>query len=243
MMTLPPSSVRILELIPLKDDPPIFIKKVKADIPARTSKIYSSVLKVPRISEAPIIDGVLSDEIWKQATLATGFLHRESLAEAQTRIYACHDDKYLYFAAICDEPFTTAIKKQVLEHDGSVWKDDCLEFFFHRKKSEQYLHYIINAIGVTHDRMDRINGSGGDASFNLDGAKAAAVINKSDWVVEIALPIIATGLQKGETVEFNIARERKASAGKKEENSSLIPSFGCFSPPRFGGLELKEHNP
>ena len=64
----------------------------------------SPYVLVPKVKTAPVIDGNLDDESWKDAALLSPFmlLSSDEQAKNQTEVYLAYNEKNLYIAARCN---------------------------------------------------------------------------------------------------------------------------------------------
>ncbi|HET8804119.1 MAG TPA: hypothetical protein VFM72_06035, partial [Aequorivita sp.] len=89
-------------------------------------------ITIPRITEAPKIDGVLDDLVWQTAPVATDFVERQPNNgkpipdSLKTDVKIVYDDLGIYFGATMKDPNPDQILKELTERDG-IGNDD---FFF-----------------------------------------------------------------------------------------------------------------
>ncbi|MDN3723360.1 DUF5916 domain-containing protein [Aequorivita sp. SDUM287046] len=148
-------------------------------------------ITIPRIYEAPKIDGILDDPVWQNAPIATDFVERmptngkpipDSL---KTDVKIVYDDLGIYFGAKMMDPNPDQILKELTERDG-IGNDD---FFFillnGYNDRQQSLQFIVTAAGVQYDA--KMTNDNEDSSWN--GIWYSAVkINEDGWVAEIFIP-------------------------------------------------------
>ena len=98
-----------------------------------TDSIFRKSIEIPRITEAPKIDGILDDAAWLNAPIATDFVERnptngqpipDSLA---TEVKIIYDDLGIYFGAYMKDPEPEKIATELTERDN-IAADD---FFFY----------------------------------------------------------------------------------------------------------------
>lgn len=87
-----------------------------------TDSIARKSINILRIQTAPKIDGVLDDEAWKEAPIATDFVERmptngrpipDSL---KTDVKIVYDDRGIYFGALMRDPSPDKILTELTEH-------------------------------------------------------------------------------------------------------------------------------
>lgn len=123
-----------------------------------------------RISTPPKIDGVLDEEVWNNATVASGFVERmptngRAIPDSlHTEVKILYDDKGIYFGAVMNDPSPELILKELTERDG-IGNDD---FFFillnGYNDRQQSLQFIITAAGVQYDA--KMTNGKEDSSWN-----------------------------------------------------------------------------
>jgi hypothetical protein len=138
------------------------------------------------------IDGELNEEMWAKATAITGFydIENKTLAEKQTMVKALYDGEYLYLGIMCMEPNVKNILAQQRKHDGAVYNDDAVEIFIAHGEKGKIFQFIVNAAGSRWDAAYDYMRC--DAAWNPQPDwKAVAKKGKTDWTVEMAIPLKA----------------------------------------------------
>lgn len=85
---------------------------------------------VPFIAEQPVIDGDLSEPVWRKIPWRSSFtlIGTKEPAAAQTRFKTYNNGDYLFFAVECDEPDTARlVRKPYSDGSGLVWMNDSVE--------------------------------------------------------------------------------------------------------------------
>lgn len=74
----------------------------------------------------PKIDGILDDEVWREAAKVTGFgrTDKDELAEEQTEVMICYDDFAIYIAFLCYDSQLHPICAQQRKRSGGLENDD-----------------------------------------------------------------------------------------------------------------------
>ncbi len=189
----------------------------------------------PPVTAAPVrgtmtVDGHLTEAGWQTAQWATGFhpLDRPTdLAQTQTRFAVLFDASHVYVGIAADEPDAGAIQAAIMDRDGPVYRDDCVEVMIDATGERvEYYHFVVNARGTLYDAQLRQGGHVRSAAWNST-AMAAAAISGAGWTVELALPLVELGLTPASVGDWaiNVARERHAGA---EELSTYAPLSGGF---------------
>lgn len=148
-------------------------------------------ITIPKIIEAPKIDGILDDAAWQHAPIADNFVERQpnngkAIPDSlRTEVKIIYDDLGIYFGATMYDPEPEKILKELTERDG-IGNDD---FFFillnGYNDRQQSLQFIVTAAGVQYDAKMTLNGE--DPSWNAvwySGVK----INDDSWTAEMFIP-------------------------------------------------------
>jgi hypothetical protein len=185
----------------------------------------AGLLVAPRTDVPPIVDGVVDDACYRSAPPAFPFvrLGQPRFAQSQTRVWAACDDAKLYLAARLLEPALDVaanrrgdFRPTIAEHDGPVWKDECLEVFLDASGQGRECYRIaVNALGTIYDARAQ------DSRFE-SGAVAKARVGDGFWSVELSVPLKSLGIEpsaNGRILGVNFARHRH-----------LEPEVSCWSP-------------
>ena len=221
-------------------------------------------LTCPFSTKAPVIDGKIGKEEWKDASKATGFfslskvvltdeelrkIYRKgyslpkNLAKEQTEVFVMRDKKNLYIAFRCYESRLESLRTLCQEHDGPVWNDDSIEIFIDSNLDRAtYFHFVANASGIKFESKNR--------DKHWDGKwEVKTSINKKikAYEVEISIPFKTLGVypEKEDIWGLNLCRNRIVDIKdpKDRECSSWadLSSAGYFhSPSLFGYLIFDE---
>ena len=201
-------------------------------------------LKVPRLSKAPAIDGVLDDDAWKEAAQSDAFkLQEGEKPQCKTRVLIGQDDTNIYVAVECfDKPEALkALRSEVSDHDGDgIWDDDDVELFIDPTGARKWDYYqlLVNPKGTTWDVFI----SGGAENLDKDWEPKYSVKTKvgaNSWVAEFALPIAMFNRteKSAETWTFNVARNRIAGGDSENVYWSPVYANSSHTPSKFGTLQ------
>lgn len=204
---------------------------------------YSFLAKVPFSIERPVIDGDLSDSVWKRAA----GLHLSGVygtePKKSTEAMLLHDEEFLYIGVRCEEPDIAFLSSKRTARDSDVYEEDCIEFFFDpRHDHNRYFHIAINAKGTIYDaenivNREKVNTPIAGISADL-GVSAAGFVGKDFWSLEVVFPLAKITADR-DFLGFNIAREAYARPkGAPMEITSWAPTHGPFHNTiiRFGHL-------
>jgi hypothetical protein len=195
---------------------------------AQLSKI-NSMRTITVSFGTPRLDGELDDECWRKAQIIDNFLIAGSkppaFAKEKTEAMICYDKDNLYIAMNCKESLITKIKKDIIEHDATIWLDDCIEIFLGKNPLDTYYHFFVNPAGVKADFatifIDKSDLKGNryknDVNWNPKW-KAVTNITSESWIAEIAIPWKELpGVEKADGLFVNLCRSEKPHG----ENSAI----------------------
>jgi hypothetical protein len=159
-------------------------------------------IRVPRFDKAPVIDGKLDDEVWKQGAVFKDFLQTnpgDNIAPSKpTEVTIGYDAKTLYLAFHCyDEP--DKIRATVAKRD-EVFGEDNVRVFLDTF-NDQRRAYLLgwNPLGVQQDGI-MTESSGTDFSVDIV-MESKGMITSDGWTLEVTKPARASsgGFTSGET--------------------------------------------
>ncbi|MBQ7651941.1 MAG: hypothetical protein IJS15_13335 [Victivallales bacterium] len=165
---------------------------------------------LPKATGKIVIDGKLDDADWQKKPLISEF-HPFNAPNAElpkTSIWMVQEDDSLVIAAECMEEFPSALVTKAF-HDGSVWTDDHVEFFFdtagERKSCAQIL---VNSIGTVADGIIARQGTTPDWGWEC-GAELKTAVLTDRWILEMRIPFSSfLPFTPGTDWTFHVARSR-----------------------------------
>ena len=147
--------------------------------------------EIYRTQTAPVIDGRLDDDAWKNAAVVDDF-HQTSPSDGAaptevTIVRVTYDDEYLYIAADLRDSDPTGILAKQMIQGKMIFSDD--RFWvtldsFNNKRNDYF--FQVNANGVRRDALRENN-----ARFIDEWATiwvAESTVNENGWTTEIAIP-------------------------------------------------------
>jgi len=169
---------------------------------------------VVRTDVAPKIDGVLDDELWKQAPLILGdwISYNPLYGEKQafrTEVRVGYDDRNLYFAFHCFDSEPDKIRTTISRRDN-IFNDDWVGLSLDSAGTGQTsYHLIANPNGIQMDALNTSSsGENWDADFIWD---SAGKVTADGYVVEIKLPLQSIRFAGGDKVKMGILFWRRIS--------------------------------
>lgn len=145
-------------------------------------------LNIPRVSGSITIDGVLDEQAWSEAALATNF--SENFPNERTKppigikAFMAYDLENVYVAYVIeDDPAKIRVHMNDRDH---IWQDDYAGLLLDTNGDGQVTYFIAaNPIGIQGDT--RSNGDNEDVSFDLI-YDSAGKVTATGYVVEMAIP-------------------------------------------------------
>ncbi len=200
-----------------------------------------TTLAVAPAEVPPSIDGSLDEPCWQTTPFVEQFYGRkgESLPKETSELGLLWDAEHLYVGVRCfAEVLNPELQRQsefaatVTEHDGKVFRDDCLELFLGAADDPAgYMQFASNALGA------RYEGKGMAAGWDGPWQAAGSTSDEGFWTLEVAIPWTTLGMEPaaGMTLLGNIYRHNKAQA----EYSMWSPvTLGFHAPDEFGHFVL-----
>lgn len=158
----------------------------------------SQPVRLARFDKAPVIDGKLDDEVWKQAVVLGDFYQTspgDNIRPSKpTEMRIGYDDKFLYLAFHCyDDP--EKIRATIAKRDN-IFGEDNVRIFLDTFNDQRRAYVLgFNPYGVQQDGI-MTEGSGTD--FNVDIVmESKGIITTDGWTVEAAIPFKSLRYEAG----------------------------------------------
>src|SRR6266850_3811493 len=168
--------------------------KTRVEAPPEKAK----PLRIPRFDKAPVIDGKLNDDVWKQAVVLKDFYQinpGDNIAPSKpTEVFIGYDSKFLYIGAHAfDDP--TKVRASVAARD-SVFGEDNLRVYLDTF-NDQRKAYVLgwNPLGVQQDGIFT-EGSGTDFSVDIV-MESKGELTSDGWTLEVAIPFKSLRYEAG----------------------------------------------
>lgn len=250
------SSYRPLEApIGAPAQPPVATPPVVAHPPIATAQPFevfphiglpadNGIVECRRVTSPIIIDGLPSDDAWKNAQIISNFsqswLGPNHPARGKTVARLLWDDQFLYFLAEMDD---LDIYADTTQHNADLWNNDVFELFLKPSTTGlAYYEFEINAQNATLDLFFPSRGSGGmrrwakKVPFHLETKVtlrgASTLNNPTDrdigWIVEGRIPWSDFSLtggkpNPGDEWRFALCRYDYSVYNEDVETSSSAP--------------------
>jgi len=159
-----------------------------------------SSIKAAKFEAPPVIDGIISEEVWASAKAVTPFLQREpetgQPSTQKTDVYFGFDEHHLYIAMRCYQDPDKITAKE-LARDVSLKYDDRVQIILDTYMDKRNGYWFqVGPRGSIGDAIVSENG----AAFNKawDGLwTGKAQIHSEGWDCELAIPFKTLGFEKG----------------------------------------------
>jgi hypothetical protein len=158
---------------------------------ASQNKEHRKTITTTLISKAPKIDGLLNDEAWKNAELATDFIEfrpangKFVTAKYQTKVKVVYDNDAIYISAEMLDPDSKNIPREFAIRDNFSQADFFLVTINPNDDGQNPFEFIVQATGNQADSKV----SNGNEDFNWSAVwSSAAKITDEGWNVEMEIP-------------------------------------------------------
>ena len=171
-------------------------------------------LRIPRLAEAPKIDGVLDNPVWEgQALKVEGFVQlspkENGVPTERTVAYLGFDEKNLYVAFRAFDSQASKVRCSITKRDGCLeddWVFIMLDTFNEKRRAYSFL---LNPAGVQMDMM-RVEEGGND---NMDDSwdtvfYSDGKVDAEGYTVEMAIPFKSLRFPNTDLKTWNIVLGR-----------------------------------
>ena len=199
---------------------------------------------IPRVGKEPVIDGILDDEVWKDAARITRFLRTMRVMRAipdtgRAEGMLAYSGSHLYFGFAVYNEDVSALRTRKTQRDEYVWEDDFAGIsFLTSTDAQDWYSTTINPIGNWVDGHWGDGVRGRDALIWNGDQTVAANIGQDFWSVEMKLPFSSVGVERiepGDLWFMGMGHGRtKASSGGSWVQNHGISSPGSKGLVRFG---------
>ena len=144
---------------------------------------------LPKATGKIVIDGKLDEPDWKQKPLISAFRPFNVINSEipQTNVWMLQEEEALVIAVECMEEFPNALVTKA-QHDGGIWNDDHVEFFFDTAgERKSCVQILVNAKGVVADGIIARHGEEPDWKWEC-GAEVKTAVLSDRWLLEMRIP-------------------------------------------------------
>lgn len=186
--------------------------------------IKKEVIKAIKVAEKPKIDGILDDEVYKNAMPFEGKFYQMSPDNGapgsyETKVIVVYTDYGLYVAAQMYDPDPSTVPQELGKRDDLGKNVDMFGFVIDPvNKGQNGFNYIVTAAGVQADAVASQNDD-----WNWDAVwKSAVDFNKDGWAVEMEIPYSAIRFPKHEVGDWGINFYRASKRLNEESTWNFV---------------------
>lgn len=170
-----------------------------------TSEAQVRNINAVRISDKPIIDGILDDSCWNKASFETNFKQKtpyyNSSTARESYVKMLYNNEGVFFGIQCFDNAPDSILKQLGKRDDDINADKFnIKIDPYNNRLDAYI-FSIYASGIQSD--SRIK----DANYNAVW-ESATTINSNGWEIEVFIPYSAFSFPKNDVQTWAIQFER-----------------------------------
>ena len=207
---------------------------------------------IPFLSETPVIDGDLSDGVWKKLPWKDSFsmLGKNEPAAVQTRFKTFNDGKYIYFAVECSEPDPAGLTRGKKSYGSPVlWTNDSIEInLIPDNKLLTFYKCVVDVNGTFTDLFYEDDNTDKNRYLSQPWSSALTVKTKilSDrWTVEVAIPFgtINYSSENNNQWRLNIGRNRWRGGNVELSSWSALPEKNHVMPKYFRVVTVEKFTP
>lgn len=219
--------------------PVVFFRFDPAEAPSDLTLTRSILARM--LPAAPVIDGRLDDEVWRQAS-TLGPLSRVGSAEpapVETQLSVGHFKGTLYVGIQCYEADRgRRWRREIVGRDAQSMTDDGIALLFNARNDRAGLSVVVvSPLGGT--ATYRTAGGQKDVGWRPE-MQVRCAENEFGWAVELALPRAALETPGNDVIGFNVVRRRPGTAG---EPFAWNPAPAAFEQGAYLGLLCFETRP
>ena len=181
--------------------------------------VVETALRVAReavchsVTGEAVIDGVLSEDFWKDSVTHLFAPDGSPQTVDPVRFYFAYDSENLYLAAYCQDASMDSLRASVTEHDGPIYAEDCVGYFFEPDYRQGLVYQIyLNPLGTVFDQKITWHGRSdveADRDWNANG-DVKSVRGDDFWSIEARIPVEALGgqIEQGGKWRLNFRRKQ-----------------------------------
>jgi hypothetical protein len=213
-----------------------------------SARVSSPHLRAARTPTAPLIDGVLDDEVWKLAEPSGNFTQRvpnDGAAPSDpTTVRVLYDDDAVYVAFDCPQTHTP-ITPHLTRRDRIVEADSVQFDLGTRGDHTSAFEFYVNASGTLADAI-RFN----DTDYSPDwdeNWEARTGITPTGWAAEFRIPLRVLRFRSREVQSWDFQASRYISMKQENDDWAYVPRSMAGVVSHYGRLDdlrnLEERTP
>lgn len=196
--------------------------------------------------QAPVLDGILSKNEWKNAAVVSNFTQKEpdegKPASQPTFVLITYDQDNIYFGIRCFDSEPDKIVANEMRRDYNLSDNDYFEIIidtYHDQRNAYY--FATNSLGAKLDC--EIKSEGEHLNWDWDGVwKSKARRDQYGWTAEVAIPFQTLRFRNKDDLTWGInfgrfiPRKREESFWSPITRDDDFDSYGKFRVSKFGIL-------
>jgi hypothetical protein len=177
-------------------------------------------LLASKLHVAPVIDGILDDEAWKEGLKTGNFIETgpgdNVKPKVETEVLLGYDQDNIYFGFICYEDDISKIRKTLTKRDEYT-SDDYVAIMFDTfgDLQSKYL-FLVNPLGAQIDGVAGVGGTNLKVDFIWE---SSAKIFDNRWEAELKIPFKSLRLPSKKEQHWRIHFERTRPRESEETHS------------------------
>jgi len=192
-----------------------------------------------RTPQAPHVDGLLDEEVWKLATPVSDFIQRDPHEGAppseRTTIRVLYDDDALYFGCLMEDSEPDRIVARRTRRDDEIESDYISIRIDSFHDHQTAFEFTLNASGSKTDILIFDDMKLEDASWDVVWAAETKIL-PNGWSAEIKIPFRVLRFTKQSRQEWGINFIRRISRRQERDDWALIGRTQSGFVSRFGHL-------
>ncbi len=191
-----------------------------------TSQAYAEeIVNVPQTKVPPVIDGILNDAAWEDATKFENFKTIKpdygKEPSQKTVAYITYDAANIYFAVRCFDTEPDKIKTSVSSRDNMFGDDYVIIMLDTFNTMQEAYGLFLNPEGIQGDAMINADGQG-DSTYDMVWY-SKGVIDNEGYAVECRIPLQSIRFPGKETITLRVAIFRQII--RTSEQFSFPPMY------------------
>ncbi len=185
----------------------------------QAAKVVHRHIAAVRTTQKIVIDGDISDNAWKTATMFKDFTEwipssdaKENTA-SKTEMYLLYDDKAIYIAGFCHEISSDSISRELVGRDVIGINDFAGVIFDTYNDKINGFGYYVTPLGEQYDA--KYSNTGEDGSWNSVYESEAKIV-KGGWTFEMKIPYSAIRFGNKDVQTWGIQLTRKRVKSGKQ---------------------------
>ncbi len=161
-----------------------------------------------RTETAPVIDGVLDDEVWENAPVAKNFVmwtpdNGKPEPEAlRSEVKILYNDQAIYFGAMLYDPNPDSILRELGKRDDNNRNTDWFAMWINPYSDGlSDINFFVSAAGVQTD--SRTTDNGDDLNWNAVWKSKVSIV-ENGWIVEVEIPYNALRFPEKDVQDWSL---------------------------------------